>query len=62
MDVVFDDTRARATLGPAGIEPPRWADYFDTLIDYAEAVRWGKRTMTREEARERVRHAGSAVA
>jgi thioester reductase-like protein len=52
MDVLFDDSRARATLGPAGITPPRLAEYFDRLIDYAEAVRWGKRSMSREEARE----------
>ena len=52
MDVMFDDSRARATLGPAGITPPRLADYFDRLIDYAEVVRWGKRSMSRDEARE----------
>ena len=54
MKVVFDDTRARAVLDPAGIRPPKLRDYFDALIDYAEATRWGKRPMTREEARERV--------
>jgi thioester reductase-like protein len=54
MEVVFDDARARAALGPADIRPPKLADYFDTLIDYAEATRWGKRQMTREEARERL--------
>ena len=59
MEVVFDDTRARAALRPAGIRPPRLAEYFDTLLDYAEAVRWGKRSMRREEARERV--TGAAV-
>jgi thioester reductase-like protein len=53
MELVFDDSRARALLGPAGIKPPRMTDYFGTLMDYAEAVRWGKRSMTREEARER---------
>jgi thioester reductase-like protein len=52
MEVVFDDARARALLEPAGIRPPRMADYFDRLIDYAEAVRWGKRSMKRDEARE----------
>ena len=52
--VVFDDARARAVLGPAGIRPPRLAEYFGALIDYAEAARWGKRQITREEARERV--------
>jgi len=54
MHVVFDDRRARALLEPAGIRPPRLAEYFGTLMDYAEAARWGKRTLTREEARERV--------
>jgi thioester reductase-like protein len=53
MRVVFDDSRARAVLGPAGITPPRLADCFGRLIDYAEAARWGKRSMTREQARER---------
>jgi long-chain acyl-CoA synthetase len=54
MKVVFDDTRARAVLGPAGISAPRLESYFGTLIDYAEAAKWGKRPVTREEARERV--------
>ncbi|MEA2311368.1 MAG: hypothetical protein QOE28_1336, partial [Solirubrobacteraceae bacterium] len=53
MKVVFDDARARALLGPAGIHAPRLADYFSTLIDYAETARWGKKPLTREEARER---------
>jgi thioester reductase-like protein len=53
MELVFDDARARAVLEPAGIRSPRLADYFGRLMDYAEAVRWGKRQMSREEARER---------
>jgi long-chain acyl-CoA synthetase len=53
MDVVFDDARASAVLGE-GLRPPRLADYFGTLIDYAEEARWGKSPLTREEARERV--------
>jgi long-chain acyl-CoA synthetase len=61
MEVVFDDSRARALLGPLGIRPPKMTEYFDTLIDYAEAVRWGKRAMTREEARERLSRAPAAV-
>ena len=43
MRVVFDDTRARAVLGPAGIEAPILRDYFGRLMEYAEAARWGKR-------------------
>jgi hypothetical protein len=30
------------------------SEFFDTLMDYAEETRWGKRAMTREEARQRV--------
>jgi hypothetical protein len=54
MEVVFDDTRTRELLG---LEAPKLRSYFDTLMDYADAARWGKRGMTREEARERVRAA-----
>jgi thioester reductase-like protein len=60
MRVVFDDTRARTLLEPAGIRPPKLRDCFDALIDYAEAARWGKRPMTREEARERLAPAAAA--
>jgi hypothetical protein len=28
--------------------------YFDTLMDYADAARWGKRGVSRDEARARV--------
>jgi thioester reductase-like protein len=59
MEIVFDDSRARAAL--PGLRPPRWAEFFGTLMDYAEATRWGKRAMTREEARERVSRAPAAV-
>jgi nucleoside-diphosphate-sugar epimerase len=51
MEVVFDDTNTREQLG---IEAPRLRTYFDTLMDYADAARWGKRSTSREEARERV--------
>jgi thioester reductase-like protein len=61
MDVVFDDSRARAALGPAGIQCPEFHEYFDMLIDYAEAARWGKRSMTREEARERLNREPAAA-
>jgi hypothetical protein len=61
MEVVFDNSRAREVLGPAGIAPPRATDYFGTLMDYAEAARWGKRSVTREEAHERVAAARAAA-
>ena len=54
MRVLFDDARARAVLGPAGIEAPVLRDYFGKLMEYAEAARWGKRPLTREQARARV--------
>ena len=61
MEIVFDDSRARAVLEPAGIaRPPKLAEYFGRLIDYAEAVRWGKRAMTREEAREKLSEVAAA--
>ena len=53
MRVVFDDARARSVLVPAGIEAPPLRDYFPKLMDYAQAVRWGKQKMTREAARAR---------
>ena len=61
MELVFDDSRARAVLEPAGIRPPRLADYFGRLMDYAETVKWGKRSMTREEAHERLREEAAAA-
>jgi thioester reductase-like protein len=61
MEIVFDDSRARAVLEPAGIRPPRLADYFGRLMDYAELVKWGKRSMTREEARERLAEEAAAA-
>jgi thioester reductase-like protein len=51
MEIVFDDSRTRAAL--PGLRPPNVSEFFNTLMDYAEETRWGKRPMTREEARER---------
>jgi len=59
MKVVFDDSRAREVLEPAGIRAPRLADYFGALIDYAETARWGKRPMSRQAARERMEPAAA---
>jgi thioester reductase-like protein len=46
----FDDARARALLAPAGLEAPALSAYFDRLMAYAQATRWGKRALTREAA------------
>ena len=54
MHLVFDDARARAVLGPAGIKAPLLRDYFGRLMDYAQLTRWGKRPLTREAARGRL--------
>ena len=42
---------ARAARSPG---PAACARYFDTLMDYADAARWGKRGVSRDEARARV--------
>ena len=52
MDVIFDDSRARGVLGPAGVRCPRLSEYFGRLMDYAARARWGKTGVTREEANE----------
>lgn len=46
----FDDQRARELLGSAGIETASFADFFATIVAYAERAKWGKRTLTREAA------------
>ena len=51
MEVVFDDRRTRELLG---LQAPPLRSYFDTLMDYADLAKWGKRGTTREEAAERV--------
>ncbi len=43
----YDDQRARAALEPVGIRPAPLASYFDKLLDYAEAARWGKQPLSR---------------
>jgi len=50
MEVVFDDARARDVLEPAAITPPPLGDYFERLIAYARAARWGKHALSRTQA------------
>jgi len=47
MRVRYDDARARAILEPRGITPAPLATYFDRLMDYAQAARWGRRPVAR---------------
>ena len=46
LDLRFDDRRARELLDPLGIRATPVAEYFDTLIDFAEAARWGRAPST----------------
>jgi thioester reductase-like protein len=46
----FDDARARSLLDPLGIAPPPLRSYFDRLVDFAEAARWGRRPLGRADA------------
>jgi hypothetical protein len=50
MRVRYDDARARAILEPRGIAPAPLSTYFDRLMDYAQAARWGRRTVARPRA------------
>ena len=51
MRVRFDDARARAILEPRGITAAPLRSYFDRLMDYAQAARWGRREVARTRAR-----------
>lgn len=45
----FDDARARALLGPAGIHAAPVADVFEQLMAFAQDAAWGKRAIVREQ-------------
>jgi thioester reductase-like protein len=42
LDLRFDDQRARELLDPLGIGATPLREYFDTLVDFAEAAHWGR--------------------
>jgi thioester reductase-like protein len=52
MRVRYDDARARALLEPMGIAAPRLEDYFERIVEFARAARWGKRPLDRGAAAE----------
>jgi long-chain acyl-CoA synthetase len=54
MEVTYDDERTRRRLEKAGIAVPPIETYFDQLLDYAHAARWGRSPITRAEAAERL--------
>jgi thioester reductase-like protein len=51
LDLRFDDRRARELLDPLGIRATPIGDYFDALIDFAEAASWGRAPIGRARAR-----------
>jgi thioester reductase-like protein len=52
MRMRYDDARARALLEPMGIAAPRLADYFERIVEFARAARWGKQPLDRGAAAE----------
>jgi hypothetical protein len=52
MRLRFDDARARALLDPMGITPTPLSSYFERIIEFAQAARWGRRPLDRAEAAE----------
>jgi long-chain acyl-CoA synthetase len=52
MRLRFDDARARALLEPMGITPAPLSDYFERIIEFARAARWGRRPLDRAAAAE----------
>jgi long-chain acyl-CoA synthetase len=52
MRLRFDDARTRALLEPMGIAPPPLPDYYERLIEFARAARWGRRPLDRQAAAE----------
>ena len=46
----FDDAGARALLEPLGVRASPLHEYFDALMDFAQAAAWGRRPLSRPEA------------
>jgi thioester reductase-like protein len=49
LQVSYETTRTARRLGPFGLRPTPLPAYFDRLVDYALATRWGKRPRTRAQ-------------
>jgi hypothetical protein len=54
MRLHFDVERSRALLEPLGISPSPLSEYFERLMEFARAARWGRRPLGRAEAAELV--------
>jgi long-chain acyl-CoA synthetase len=61
LDLRFDDRDARALLDPLGIRATPIVEYFDALIDFAEAAGWGRAPIGRARAHARVRSTSRAA-
>jgi hypothetical protein len=65
LDLRFDDRRARELLDPLGIRATPVGEFFDILIDFAEAAHWGRTPIGRARAgalRERTLPGNTAIA
>jgi long-chain acyl-CoA synthetase len=52
VDTVFADARTRAALTPLGVRRPAvFPGYFDRLVDFAVRADWGRRPVSRHQAR-----------
>jgi thioester reductase-like protein len=49
MRTRYDNTATRQILGPAGIEAPPLASYFERLMAFADAADWGRTPVPRHE-------------
>jgi thioester reductase-like protein len=49
LDLRFDDRRARELLEPVGLRATPINECFDTLMDFAEAAKWGRAPISRVE-------------
>jgi long-chain acyl-CoA synthetase len=61
LDLRFDDRDARVLLDPLGIRATPIVEYFDELIDFAEAAGWGRAPIGRARAQARVHGTARAV-
>jgi hypothetical protein len=50
LDLRFDDRGARELLDPLGVRATPISECFDTLMDFAEAARWGRKPIARSRA------------
>jgi hypothetical protein len=49
MRSTFDDRRARTRLSATGLDCPPLGDYFERLLDFATAARWGRREVAKPQ-------------